>query len=331
MMRFLGLGLAFVMTSIAYVAFGSVSLPISDVFGALTGGTVDPGSAAIVQIRTDRWILGVVTGAALSVSGVVLQGILRNPLADPYILGTSSGAALGATMAMVLGLSSGLLGAIAPPVCAFAGALGATALVYAIARVDGVVPRERLLLAGVIVGLFLGAVIMLLMTLSREMLHGVVAMLMGSLDHPFTHGSRRVFLWSCPLLFGMAGFAFFHARDLDALALGEESAAAVGVDTTRVRTSLFIASSILVGGVVAFTGLIGFVGLVVPHVVRMAFGPFHGRLIPLSAVSGAILLLGSDLFARTITESPLPVGVVTALLGGPFFLYLLLARPEYSR
>ena len=308
----------------AALVYGSIPLPAGEVLAHFTGGGgVAPATGAILRIRVDRLILAMVTGASLGVSGTVLQAVLRNPLADPYVLGTSSGAACGAALALILGIRM----ALAPPLFALVGAAGSTMLVYAIARsAGGGVPRERLLLAGVIVGFFLGAVIMVLMTLSREMLPGIVAVLMGNLDHPFVPETRVAFRFSCVLVAIGLLLSFAHIREMDALCLGDEAAAHLGVSVERVRILLFLASSLLVGCVVSFTGLIGFVGLVVPHAVRMVVGPAHRRLLPLAAVGGAGLLTASDLLARNLTVSPLPVGVVTSLLGGPFFLYLLKTR-----
>jgi len=309
----------------AALVYGSVPLPWREVAGHFFGGdaAVPPTTEAILRIRVDRLLLALVTGAALGVSGAVLQALLRNPLADPYVLGTSSGAACGATLALVIGIPFTL----ATPLFAFTGACASTLLVYAIARSSGGgLPQERLLLAGVIVGFFLGAMIMLLMTWSREMLPGIVAVLMGNLDHPFVPQTRIAFRIVCAAVGCGMLVAFAHLRNLDALSLGDDAAAHLGVAVERVRLVLFLATSLMVGCVVSFTGLIGFIGLVVPHAVRLSVGPAHRRLLPLAAIGGAGLLVASDLAARNLGSVPLPVGVVTALLGGPFFLFLLIRR-----
>lgn len=310
---------ATLLLALAALVWGSVPLDPGEVWTHLRGGEASPTVRAILGLRLDRLALTIVTGSALAVCGVAMQAILRNPLADPYVLGTSSGAACGAACALALGITAEL----ALPCFGFAGGALSTLLVYAIARRGPGLPRERLLLAGVIVGFLLGAVIMLLMTLSQEMLQSIVAVLMGNLDYPFSDASRQAFVWTSIVVALAMLVVMAFVRTLDALALGDEAAAHLGVAVDRVRLTLFLVCALLVGAVVAFTGLIGFVGLVVPHAVRLLVGPEHRRLLPLAALGGAGLLIAADLLSRALTPSPLPVGVVTALLGGPFFLFLL--------
>ncbi len=304
---------------IAELAWGSVHLPLEDLWAYCSGGDLASSSAAIIRIRSDRLLLAIITGATLAGTGVTLQALLGNPLADPYILGTSSGAACGSALALCLGISS----ALTLPLFSFLGAIASTLAVFGIARTGNGGGRDRLLLAGVIVGFLGSAFIMLLMTWSDEMLQTIVAVLMGNLDFPFTALSRRALtLASGVVALGLLAL-MSQARTLDAWSLGEDGAAHLGISIETTRLLLLALAALLIGCVVSFTGLIGFVGLVVPHTLRLLVGSVHRRLLPLAIVGGAALLTASDLLAHTLAASPIPVGVVTALLGGPFFLYLL--------
>jgi iron complex transport system permease protein len=304
---------------IAEMIWGSVQLPLGDLWTFCRGGYLGGASAGILQIRSDRLLLAIITGGALSGTGVTLQALLGNPLADPYILGTSSGAACGAALALYFGVTS----ALTLPIYAFAGAIASTLLVFAIARAGGGNRGERLLLSGIIVGFLGSALIMLLMTWSDEMLQDIVAVLMGSLDFPFTELSRRALNLAAATVAIGSLLLISQARVLDAWSLGEQGAFHLGISVERTRLSLLALAALLIACVVSFTGLIGFVGLVVPHTLRLLVGPSHRRLLPLAMMGGSTLLIGADLLAHTIAPAPLPVGVVTALLGGPFFLYLL--------
>ncbi len=277
----------------------------------------------IFQVRLPRVILAVVVGASLAVAGAVFQGILRNPLADPYILGTSTGGALGATIGLFVGRILLPLKPIIIPLFAFAGAFATLLFVYRLARVGGRLPRDSLILAGIIVSAFLGSLIMFILSLSGRETHEILYILMGSLGVIFT--GESLFLLGIVIVLAVTGFVmiFIRSRSLNLLALGEQSAQTLGVDVEREKIILFFAASILTGAVVSMSGLIGFVGLIVPHMIRMAFGPEHRVLIPASALIGGILLLLADTLARTIMVQEIPVGVITSLLGAPFFLYLL--------
>jgi iron complex transport system permease protein len=257
----------------------------------------------------------------LSIAGCVLQALLRNPLADPYVLGISSGAAAGAVLAILFGLGSTILGGYAIPGAAFAGALLTLLFVYFLARVEGRIPATTMLLAGVIVSSFFSAIIMFLISAtSDERLYNITFWLMGNLGYITPQALGIIFLY---LLFGSA-VLFALTKDLNLLALGEEMASELGVDVEKVKKTAFIFASLITGAVVSVSGLIGFVGLVIPHLVRMIWGPDHRFLMPASALLGAMLLILADTAARTVmAPSEIPVGVVTALGGAPFFVYLL--------
>ncbi len=273
----------------------------------------------ILNIRLPRVWLAIITGMALSVAGVVLQALLRNPLADPYVLGISSGAALGATLAIV----SGLISLISP--LGFLGAVITMFLVYNLAKTGYKIPVYALLLAGVIVGAFFFALITLITALMGEDMHQILFWLMGNLSE------TNVTLLIIASLMELAGITtvYLFARDLNIISIGEEPAQYLGVDVETVKKILFTLTSLITGAVVAITGLIGFVGLIIPHIMRLVVGPDHRILIIASALAGGIFLTLSDLFARTIiSPAEIPVGVITALFGGPFFLFLLKRKKQ---
>ncbi len=273
----------------------------------------------LFRVRLPRIILAVIAGAGLAVSGVIFQGLLRNPLADPYILGTSSGATLGITTVISLGLAQ-KAGPFGLPAVGFIFALGTITLVYAIASSRGHMSVETLLLSGVIVSSFLSALIMLIMSLARRETFEIIFWLMGSLSE--TNTVLIKIAGSCVFI-GII-FMFFFWRDLNILSLGEKHAHHLGVEVERTKRFLFVIASIVVGAVVSVTGMIGFVGLIIPHIVRMITGPDHRFVIPVSALSGSIFLIICDTVARTVVAPiEVPVGVITALCGAPFFIFLL--------
>ena len=264
---------------------GAVPLPANDVW-----------HSGIFRLRLARTALGVVAGAGLSTAGVIFQAILRNPLAEPYVLGVSSGAGLGAALAIVLGLSAA--GAWTLPATAFAGALGTILLVYALARTpSGTAPVQTLLLSGVVVSAVLGSILMFVVSVTpSEKLHSVVWWLLGNLQI-FDWGLLRIV--SAVVAAGLAVSVFF-ARDLNLMALGEEPAAHLGLDVEWTKMLFFLLASLMTGATVAACGLIGFVGLIVPHTVRLVAGPDHRRLVTASALAGAAFLVLADSVARTI-------------------------------
>jgi iron complex transport system permease protein len=307
---------------------GSVSLPprrsIEILVQSILGGRGDLAGTEqviILSLRVPRAILAGLVGAGLSVSGVIFQALLRNPLADPYILGVSSGGAVGAITAILLGLSTASLGL---PAAAFLGALLAVFVVFYFGRQDGKIHPNTLLLAGVIIGSFLSALIMFFISVSqREELHTIIFWLMGD----FSLANRRMIWTLFPYLLAGFLFLYIHARQLNLILSGEEHALQLGVDVARLRLISYLSASLMTAASVSVCGLIGFVGLIVPHSVRLLFGPDHRLLLPASALGGATFLIVSDTLARTLLAPvELPVGVITAAFGGPFFIYLLRTR-----
>ena len=276
-----------------------------------------------LQIRLPRVFLAALVGASLAVAGAAFQGLFRNPLADPYIIGVSSGAALGASLAVVTGLSLGLAGFSAVPLLAYAGGLATIILVYHVSRQGDAVPVLMLLLAGIAVSAFLSALVSLFIYFAGERLHQVVFWMMGGLGAA-KWGYVRIMI---PYFLVGFGVIYYFARELNALLLGEETASYLGIEVEKLKKIFLAAASLLVAAAVSTSGIIGFVGLVVPHMVRLVAGPDHRFLLPASALCGAILLIGADTLARTIiAPAELPVGIITAILGAPFFLYLLRRR-----
>jgi iron complex transport system permease protein len=321
-------------------AFGAVNIPLPDILKmALNKIAVfhfpstwrAADETIIFQIRLPRVIGGALVGAALATAGVLFQGLLRNPMADPYIIGTSAGAALGATIAMMLPINLVFLGFGLVPVAAFGGALVTVILVYNLARVGGKTPIVSMLLAGFVVSSLLAAVMMFLMSIGNRLnlnIHSVYAFLMGNISVS-SWGQLAVV---APLVIGGIIGARFFAFHLNAFSLGEEGAAYLGIDVEKDKIRILALGSLLTATAVSISGLVGFVGLVVPHAVRLSLGPDHRLLLPASALAGAGFLIVADLVARVVLAPvEIPVGVVTAIIGAPFFIYLLRrTRREYA-
>lgn len=310
-----GTAVALVALVIASLAIGAVPLAPGAVLQAL-GGAGDPLAVTIVrELRLPRVVLAVLVGCALGGSGAALQGTLRNALAEPYLLGVSGGAAVGAVLAMTIGIT----GAASVPLLAFAGAIAAVLLVLALARAAGGARDPRMLLmAGVIIGAFANAVILILLAdVAPERVRGAMWWMAGSL----TDASWERVGWLATYVLVGLSLLIARGRLLDVLALGDESAAALGADVARTTRQVFLISALLAAASVAAAGLIGFVGLVVPNIVR-AFGVVrHRALIVSAAAGGAVLLLFADLLARTVRAPvELPIGAITALIGVPVFL-----------
>lgn len=312
--------LSVTMGSVKVPPFRSILILFQSILG-LKGQGTETERIIILSIRFPRAILAGLVGAGLSVSGAIFQALLRNPLADPYILGVSSGAAVGAIIAIFMGLSTFSFGL---PLASFLGALLTVIVVFYFGRQDGKLHPNTLLLAGVIIGAFLSSLIMFFISVSqKEELHTIVFWLMGD----FSFSNFQAILVVFPyILFGIL-FLYFHARQLNLILSGEENALQLGVDVERLRLISYLSASLVTAASVSVCGLIGFVGLIVPHSVRLVFGPDHRLLIPSSALVGASFLIASDTFARTLLSPiELPVGVITAAFGGPFFIYLLRTR-----
>ena len=297
-------------------AFGSVHI-------SLERALFDPASpdhVIFVAARLPRVMMGIAVGAVLASVGAALQALVRNPLAEGGILGISGGSAFGAILALVFASRLGA-GQSVVPIFAFAAALLSTMAVYRIAQVDGQLEPFTLLLVGVIFNAFWGAAIMLVNSVvDLYYAHTILFWLMGSLEAPTW---REVALVSG---LGAAGFAmlFAKARDLNLLSLGDETAAELGVEIHALRRTIFIATSVMIGAAVSVSGIISFVGLIVPHVLRLAFGSDHRLLLPASMLGGAAFMVLADLAARVvIAPAEIPVGAITALCGGPFFIYML--------
>ena len=274
----------------------------------------------LFDIRLPHAVLMALTGMALGGSGAAYQGLFRNPLADPYIIGVASGAGLGAVLAMTVQFPSSLLGMAAVPVAAFVGALVTVTLVYSIARVGRTTPVTTLLLAGVAVGTFASALTSMLMLLSTDELHRAISWLLGG----FSLGGWMPVLAALPYLFIGMGVLILLGRPLNVLQFGDEEALQLGLDIEKFKLVIVVASSLVAATAVSFSGTIAFVGLVVPHLVRILWGTDYRRLIPLAILGGGSVLLAADVIARTImAPRDLPVGIVTSIVGAPFFLWLL--------
>ncbi len=301
---------------------GSQSISLKSVLrGAGDESTANLDYEIFMQFRVPRIILACLVGAALACAGVVFQALLRNPLADPYILGISSGAGLGAILAVIAGLNWTLLGRSSIGIFAFAGATGSVWLVWFIGRLTGKFHVTGLLLAGVVVNAFFSAIIMFLTSIANSSeVHSTIFWLMGNLTE-----EEPVVLWNCAgIIIGAIVALFFISPQLNAISFGEDDAKSMGINIRTIRMIAFAIAAAITAVSVSLSGLIGFVGLVVPHGVRLIFGPDHRQLFPLCGIVGAIFLVVADTLARTIVApAQMPVGVLTAMVGGPFFLFLL--------
>jgi iron complex transport system permease protein len=330
-----GLGLVALFVALVMgVGVGSVAIDPADTIAILGHRFLgldipqtwtDATETIVVELRLPRILTAMLVGSALAVAGATFQGLLRNPLADPYVLGTASGAALGAAIAVLIpvrlvifqfGLIQGL---------AFIGALAAITLVYKLSRNSGLAPLTSLLLTGYAVGSLLAAGLAMAMYLSGAALRQIFTYLLGSFDA----ATWPRFLATLPIILLASVAILLRARSLNGLLLGEQAAAHLGIDVKRERRILLALASLVTAAAVAISGLIGFVGLVVPHVVRLLVGPSARLVLPLSMIGGAALLAYSDIIARL--AGGIPVGVVTAIIGAPFFLFILRrARTGYE-
>lgn len=324
-----GLALVLAGSAVLSLVTGPVDTALSDAVSALVGGDGGGTQAVILmEIRLPRVLLAILVGSALALSGVVMQGFFQNPMADPYIVGVSSGAGLGATVAMGLGIDFWFFGLSGIGLMAFAGALIVTALVYMISLRGGQLPVTTVLLSGVALGALASSITSYWMVAVRGDLFDtqrILFWLMGSL------ASRR---WehvhlAWPQILAGALFLQWMARDLNVLVQGEENALYLGIDVERSKRLLLVGASLVAAAAVSVSGIIGFVGLVVPHVMRLWIGPDHRWLLPASMLGGSVLLVNADLLARIVIEpAELPIGIITSVLGCPFFLYLLRKRRD---
>ncbi len=308
---------------------GPVKIPLSDILGMLasripgleiSGEWSQQFRTILFDIRLPNMILIALAGMALGGSGAAYQGLFRNPLADPYIIGVASGAGLGAVLAMAARWPADFLGMAAVPAAAFAGGLITVGLVYAIARIGRSTPVTTLILAGVAVSSFATAMTSMIMLLSTEELHRAVNWMVGG----FALGGWEPVLASIPYLAISLTALAMLGRPLNVLQFGDDQARQMGLEVERAKLILIVMASMAAATAVSFSGIIAFVGLVVPHVVRLLWGPDYRRLIPLAILSGGSFLLAADVIARmALSPRELPVGVVTSAVGAPFFLWLL--------
>jgi iron complex transport system permease protein len=298
----------------------SIQIVIQSILGSKGKGS-ETEQVIILSLRIPRTLLAGLVGAGLSVSGATFQALLRNPLADPYILGVSSGAAVGAIIAILIGLS---VFSFSTPLISFVGASLTVIAVFYFGRQNGKIHPNTLLLTGVIIGSLLSALIMFFISLSqREELHTIIFWLMGD----FSFSSPQAIMVILPYIVLGISFLYVRSRQLNLILSGEEDAVQLGVNVERLKGLSYLLASLITAASVSVCGLIGFVGLIIPHSVRLIFGTDHRLLIPASALLGASFLIASDTLARTLLAPiELPVGVITAAFGGPFFIYLLKTR-----
>ncbi|MGC9126674.1 MAG: FecCD family ABC transporter permease [Thermoplasmata archaeon] len=316
----------FFLSIIFSLGTGAVSIPFTTVLNRLIDPGNDVNSLIIWQLRMPRILLAALVGASLTVSGAVMQGLFRNPLADPYVTGTASGAALGATLSMFLGLF--YLSIFFLPLFAFIGAFATTLVVLFISGISGGAKSENMLLAGIGVSIFLSAFVSLLLYLLGKDLLTVFYWLMGSFS-----GASWVYVYIM-LIVSVPTIAIIGvmAMDLDPMMLGEDHAYSLGIDVKKIRIIFFVLSSLITGLSVAFSGIIGFVGLVIPHIVRILIGPKNRHLIASSIFIGASYMVIADTISRSFSIiMELPVGIVTSMIGVPVFLFLLVKQRNYWR
>jgi iron complex transport system permease protein len=302
---------------------GASGLGLGDLLSGLRGGG-DLWSRGIVFNRLARVLLAGCVGGALASAGAAYQAVLRNPLADPFILGVSGGAALGAVIFVAVTPAGMLGGELALPACAFAGAVSTLLVLFGLARFRGRTGTTALLLTGVVLNAFDSAIIQFFVsTGDPARFQGTLSYLMGAMSSP----SWRALSIVAVLTAAGFGVLLGHAHTLNLLALGDEEAGQLGVPVERATWIVVLAASLVTAAAVAFTGIVGFVGLIVPHAMRAVFGPDHRFLLPASALAGMATVAAADAAARTImAPAELPLGVITALVGGPFFLWLLVKR-----
>lgn len=284
-----------------------------------TEGITSGMESIIWNIRLPRILLGFITGAALALCGSSYQGIFQNPMADPFILGVSSGAALGASIGIICNFSQGFLGMNGTTIMAFIGSFATIIMVYTISRVGRKVPVANLLLSGIAVSQTLAAFMSILMIFNQQSMSQIMFWTMGSLNGV---GWKEILTVLPYVIVGII-LLLFSSRELDVILMGEDTAVQLGVNVEFVKKKILIVSSVVTAAVVSVTGIIGFVGLLVPHVVRLFTGPKHKLLMPVSILVGGTFLILCDTLSRSLVAQEIPVGIITAACGGPFFLFLL--------
>lgn len=305
-------------TSIPFITASKILL--NKLFFIPLSSEINEGQIAIIfNIRFPRVLLAFLTGGALAACGGAFQGVFKNPMADPYILGVSSGAALGATIGIIINASQTILGLNLTTILAFVGSFLTIFLVYSIAKIGKRVPVDSLLLSGIAFSQTLTAIMSFIMIFNVDSMQQIVFWTMGS----FNGKGWFQILNILPYL--VIGYIILYTtlRELDIMLLGEETAHNLGVNVESLKRKVLFSSSLIIAAVVSITGIIGFVGLIVPHVCRLIFGPKNYNIIPNSIFLGGILLVLCDTAARSLLKQEIPVGIITALLGGPFFIYLL--------
>ncbi len=309
------------LVSIFSISVGTVAIPLNQILKFLVGGKIaEEYSTILFELRLPRILLAIIVGGGLSVAGVVFQALLRNPLAEPFILGVSSGGTLGAVLAISFGLGVSI---ISIPTFAFIGSLAVIIIVYFVSEKHGKLDPTTLLLTGIMVGAFFNAMILLVMVIRHHEVRGAFLWLMGNLSS----ADMNSFLLVAPLVLIAILVIYLNSRKYNLIATGEESAQSLGVEVENFKRISYTLASLITGLVVSLSGIIGFVGLIVPHISRMLFGADHRILIPVSFLLGAILLVGVDTIARTlISPAEIPVGTVTAFIGAPIFIWLLKRR-----
>ncbi|MBX2991642.1 MAG: iron ABC transporter permease [Bacteroidetes bacterium] len=313
------LSLLLVAVCIVGLSVGSVDIPFAAILPSLFGdASVDQSLRTIVvDIRLPRLFLAMLVGASLSISGAVFQALLRNPLAEPYILGISSGGTVGAILAIGLGLG---FSAVTTPLASFLGSALVMLLVYTIAHRRGQLDTNTLLLAGVMIGAFFNAAVLLIIALFNQELRNSFLWLMGNLSNANMESLTIV----APLVLVASAFLLMQSRKYNLIATGDETAMQLGVDVRHIKRLSYILASLITGVVVSVSGVIGFVGLIIPHMCRMMFGPDHRLLMPASILLGGSFMIVADLISRTLlAPTEIPVGAVTAAIGAPLFVYLL--------
>ena len=315
-----GLIVLLVASVVLSLSVGEMNLGFMDIFSILRKGNESMEYTILSQIRFPRVLLGIAVGGSLSLSGILLQGVYRNPLVEPYTLGISGGASLGVAVAIVFGLQH-LIGSFVLPISGFAGAFLIIFLVYTISSRSGRINIQSMLLSGVMISFIASSLMMLMMaTTSSENLHGIIFWIMGSLDEP----DMSLIYIALILAFTSLMASYFFVQPLNALRLGEEKARHLGINTDTTIKLLFLLASLLAGVSVAVAGVIGFVGLIIPHLMRLLVGSDYRILLVSSFLSGSIFLVLSDVIARTIiSPNELPIGVITGIVGGIVFLLMM--------